>query len=146
MKQIEKDALRYDGYSYNGCADHPSGTDRWTSNGFGIRVDPNTPEQQAVIDKLNEELAQNKIPERDGLLLNPAYLMQYPHEKRLQLWKDEYIAARRVMRCKGKRATKDEYDRMTYAAMMWKREECIGQTLPQYEEMYRSQKHGTEAT
>ena len=104
------------------------------------------PEQQAVIDKLNEELAQNKIPERDGLLLNPAYLMKYPHEKRLKLWKTEYIAARRIMRCKGKHASKDEYDRMTYAAMMWKREECIGQTLPQYEEMYRSQKHGTEAT
>ena len=126
MKQIEKDALRYDGYSYNGCADHPSGTDRWTSNGFGIRVDPNTPEQQAVVDRINEELAGLPIPERDGVFLNKHYVEQYPHDQRLKLWKTEYLAARRIMRCKGKHASKDEYDRMTYAAMMWKREECCG--------------------
>lgn len=126
VKQIEKDALRYDGYSYNGCPDHPSGADRWTSNGYGIRVVPNTPEQQAIIDQLNAELANQPIPVRDGLLLNQQYVEQYPHEERLKMWKDEYIQARRVVRCKGKHVTQEENDRMTYAAMMWKREDCIG--------------------
>lgn len=128
MKQIEKDALRYDGFSYNGCPDHPSGTDRFTSNGYGIQVEPNTPEQQAIVDKLNAEFAGQEIPYRDGPFLNKYYVAQYPHEKRLKMWKDEYLAARRIMRCKGKQATLEEYNRMTYAAMMWKREECTGET------------------
>lgn len=127
MKQIEKDAMRYEGFSYNGCPDHPSGTDRWTSCGYGIKTEPNTPEQQAVIDQLNAELVQREIPMRNGLLLNEAYVMQYPHEKRLKMWKDEYLSARRIMRCKGKRATVDEYDRMTFAAMMWNREQHFGE-------------------
>ena len=67
MKQIEKDALRYDGYSYNGCPDHPSGADRWISNGYGIQVVPNTPEQQAIVDQINAELSNQPIPERDGI-------------------------------------------------------------------------------
>lgn len=127
MKQIEKDALRYDGFSYNGCPDHPSGADRWTSNGYGIHVEPNTPEQQAIVDQLNAEFAGREIPLRDGVFLNRAYVEQFPREQRLKLWKDEYIQARRLMRCKGKRASVDEYNRMTYAAMMWKREESCGE-------------------
>lgn len=131
LKQIEKDALRYEGYSYNGCPDHPSGADRFTSNGYGIHVEPNTPEQQAIVDEMNAEFAGKKIPMRDGLFLNRAYVEQYPHEKRLKLWKNEYLAARRLMRCKGKNATLEENDRMCYAAMMWKREETCGNILHQ---------------
>lgn len=126
MKQIEKDALQYDGFSYNGCPDHPSGTDRFTSNGYGIHVEPNTPEQQAEIDLLNEELKDQKIPMRDGAFLNSAYVTQYPHETRLKMWKDEYLAARRIVRCKGKRATAEENNRMSFAAMMWYREQHFG--------------------
>lgn len=128
MKQIEKDAIRYEGISYNGCPDHPSGTDRWTSCGYGITVEPNTPEQQEVIDRINAELAEEHkndvIPMRDGNLLNRAYVDQFPHEQLLRLWKDEYLTARRIVRCKGKEATAEDDNRMGYAAMMWKREDC----------------------
>jgi len=130
VKQIEKDALRYDGFMYNGCPDHPSGADRFTSNGYGIQVEPNTPEQQAIVDELNAEFAGQEIPLRDGVFLNRAYVEQFPREQRLKLWKDEYLQARRVMRCKGKRATQEENDRMCYAAMMWNREEHCGEVFP----------------
>ena len=129
MKQIEKDALRYDGFGYNGCPDHPSGADRFTSNGYGIQVEPNTPEQQIIADQINDELAGQPIPYRDGPFLNKHYVAQYPHEQRLKMWKDEYLQARRITRCKGKQTTKDEYDRMCYAAMMWNRETYCGETV-----------------
>ena len=127
MKQIEKDALRYDGFMYNGCPDHSSGADGFTSNGYRIQIEPTTPEQQAIADELNAEFAGQEIPLRDGVFLNRHYVAQYPREKRIELWKDEYLQARRVMRCKGKRATVEEYNRMTYAAMMWSWEEHRGE-------------------
>lgn len=34
--------------------------DRWTSNGVGVVISPNTPEQQALVDKLNKEAAEKK--------------------------------------------------------------------------------------
>ena len=130
MKQIEKDALRHDGYSYNGCPDHPSGADRWTSNGYGIRVVPNTPEQQAIVDQINAELANQPIPERDGIYLNKGYVAQFPHEKRLEMWEKEHSEARRVVQYKGDQATEEERSRVSFAAMMWKREQYEG-TLEQ---------------
>lgn len=36
--------------------DRLDGTDRWTSKGYGIRVNPPTAEQKARIEKLNKEL------------------------------------------------------------------------------------------
>ena len=54
------------------------------------------------------------------------YLLDHPE----LLKENEYIEARRVLQRKGRMATKEECDRMTYAVMMRHREEHIsGSTL-----------------
>ena len=35
----------------------PEGIDRWTTNGEGVIISPNTPEQQKLVDAINKELA-----------------------------------------------------------------------------------------
>lgn len=67
IKQIKKDVVHYDGYSYNSCADHPAGVDRWTSNNLGIHIESNTPEQEAVIDQINVGLSVLKNLYRVGV-------------------------------------------------------------------------------
>lgn len=37
--------------------------DRWTSDGFGVFISPNTPEQQKLVDELNRD--NGKAEERD---------------------------------------------------------------------------------
>lgn len=109
MNQIDKDALNCIGDNQCACPDHIPGTDQ-----------PAT-ERRA-------------IPMRNGLLLNRAFVEQFPHERRLQMWETEYYAARCVMARKGKKATLEEYDRMASAAMMWKREKDYGAEIPALQE------------
>lgn len=40
--------------------DNRSTIDRWTSNGVGVVISPNTPEQQALVDKLNRGTPEKK--------------------------------------------------------------------------------------
>lgn len=45
--------------------DNKYGVDRWTSNGHGIKVGPQTPEQKEAIKRINAELAASAKVEKN---------------------------------------------------------------------------------
>lgn len=46
--------------AHNKAKEHPSGVDSWTSNGYGIKGGPVSPERKKAIDKINADLAKKK--------------------------------------------------------------------------------------